>query len=253
MLFSDEILPEYPIWNSTIPQAIIADHSDGTYSVSWAPTSAGIIHRSPSLVKREDLLKSYPQIVQAWESNQRNEKEQAHQTEQTFANFIARFLDTNDNNHCAAAPPRGVACDQSLLPGMHRHWGELRKCETHPPDRPPVLVCKGCRVTHYAQECRAFDRGLIMARGARVPVCEKCANMASAHAETRSCACGSRWTCFRCREVELEGLAKAREKYVEGRCGNCAEASGEERFVEFCLLCRGWRVYADIMEAEVVE
>jgi hypothetical protein len=245
-LLLGDTLPQYPICDLPIPEAIIADHSDGTYLVTWSPTPAGISHRSPSLVQKSDILKSFPHIIQAWKISQRIVKSEAHHTEQTFANFIASFLCKKDNNNCAAAPPRGVACEQSLRPGMHLHWGELRKCETHPADRPPVLVCKGCRVAHYAQECRTFDRNLIMARGARVPVCEKCANMATGSGELRSCGCDSRWTCFRCREAELEKLAKARERYLEGRCGNCEGLCGDGRVAEVCLECRGWRIYGDI-------
>lgn len=245
---SDQVLPKYPIWNPPVPEAIVADHSDETYLVCWKPAEGGVIHRNPGLVKKEDVRKGYPHILKAWEAKQHDEEEQARQMEENFVKFAGRFLDSDSDKDCAAPLKRGVACEQSLRPGMSQHWGELRKCENHPPNRPDVLVCKGCRVSHYAQECRTFDRLLIMARGARVPVCEKCANIALAGVEPRDCVCDSRWTCFRCREVELEKLAKARENYIEGRCGECSEVCGLEQYVDFCLRCRGWRVYANTME-----
>lgn len=247
MLLPDT-LREYPIWDPPKPELILADHDNGTYLVSWESTSAGIIHRDPGLFTKDELLKKHPCIVKAWETMQRAEKAEARQIEQTFANFIGRFLDTNDDNNCDAAPQRDVECQQTLRPGMRQHWGELRKCETHPCDRPSEFVCKGCRVAHYAQECHAFDRDVIMARGARVPVCKECETMATDFGQLRRCGCDTRWTCFQCRERVLKKLAKAREKYVERRCGYCARICGEGRSVEFCLHCAGWRVYADVVE-----
>lgn len=114
------------------------------------------------------------------------------------------------------------------------------------------MVCKGCRVAHYAQEASIVDRPLIMARGARVLVCAECANIAvygyrktdCDDVDHKECVCDTRWTCFRCREDELERLARARAKYVEGNCGRCENVGDMKRHVDFCLHCRGWRVYA---------
>ena len=46
----------------------------------------------------------------------------------------------------------------------------------------------------------------------------------------------------------MERLAKAKEKFVEGRCGYCARMCSRGRLVEFCLHCARWRVYADVVE-----
>jgi hypothetical protein len=116
----------------------------------------------------------------------------------------------------------------------------------HPEGRNDVFVCKGCRVAHYALKSQAFDRQLVMARGARVPICEVCATkvLETPSSDHWGCVCDSGWTCFRCREGELEKLAAARKGHVEGRCGHCREARPLVRHVDVCLKCRQVRVYA---------
>jgi len=235
-----------PILTGTIPDAILEEYSNDFYRVCWKPTDAGVVPTEPRLISKQELAERFPHVVAAWEARQRAEKEDATQKEGNFVAFAGQFLNRRQDKRHAAPSQRQVDCDQSLLPGMGQHWGELRSCETHPLTRPDVHVCKGCRVAHYARESRTFNRQLIMARGARVAVCEECAATA---VEThgighRGCVCDSRWTCFRCREGELVDLAKAREKHTEGRCGGCSQASELVQHVDFCLHCRKWRVYA---------
>jgi hypothetical protein len=140
----------------------------------------------------------------------------------------------------------GVACDQRLLAGMRRHWGELRQCTTHPRERGDFLVCKGCLVAHHTQPEREFDRNFLMKEGARVPVCELCAtrsvlDLGEGH---RGCVCDRNWSCFRCREDVLEKLAKARQSlHVEGKCGICGDNGDVVKYAEVCLLCQGVVVY----------
>jgi hypothetical protein len=237
------VLVEYPIDGHPIPDTIIEDYSQEYYRICWKPNNAGIVPMEPRLVSKQQLSQEYPQIIDAWEAKQGNEKEQASRMEGKFVAFARRFLDCRPDGQSMAQLQREVACDQSLLPGMHQHWGELHDCEFHPQGQSRVVVCKGCRVSHYAQESDTFDRQLIMARGARVAVCQGCASDAIQGVGYRGCVCDSRWTCFRCRESELRNLAKARKEHTEGRCGRCLEAGNLVQHVDFCLYCRQWRVY----------
>ncbi|KAF2827618.1 hypothetical protein CC86DRAFT_321842, partial [Ophiobolus disseminans] len=242
----DFLLPRHDIPIRLIPHAILEDFSDDFYRICWKPAEEGIVPEQPQLIRKHKLAEDYPHVVAAWEAKQREEKEDMRRTEGEFVAFAGRFFDRSQDERLSAQVHRRVDCDQRLLPGMYQHWGEVRSCETHPPIRAKVRVCKGCRVSHYAQESREFDRQLIMARGARVPVCESCAAIAMEQHGMgyRGCVCDSRWTCFRCREAELAQLAKAREEHVEGRCGRCSKTGDLVQYVDFCLHCPEWRIYA---------
>ena len=230
-----------------VPSTIIEDVNADFWRVCWEPDHGGVITREPSLVRKPALAARYPHVVAAWEANQRDEQKEAREIEQRSINF-ARFLNSDDPR--TPAPLRtdpGVACDQSLLPGMNQHWGELRLCESHSQNQPGFHVCKGCRVSHHMQEDRGFDRKVIMARGARVPVCGSCAAGAvEVHGVGhRGCVCDSQWSCCRCRESKLRELAKARRQcHRDGRCGRCAEEGDLVENVDICLYCRRLRVYA---------
>jgi hypothetical protein len=242
-LDSNYTLTEYPIYEPPVPDAILEDHSDDSYLICWKPTDAGILHKAPELVNKEDFKKQHPHIVETWKANQRHEESQAREMEQNFLAFANRFLDRGFKGFVATQSHDNVICDQNLRPGMLGHWGEVRRCQRHPTTRTDFLTCKGCRVGHYAQQCRTFDRRLIMARGARVPVCHDCSDAALEEMESPSCVCDHSWTCYRCRETELDRLAKAREKYIEGQCGRCLGQKALVHHVDFCLYCQGWRAY----------
>jgi hypothetical protein len=173
----------------------------------------------PHLVNKQELAQRYPQIIDRWEATKRHEKDEAGRTEAKFISFASQFLGRQSEEHFTKQPERGVACDQSLLPGMAQHWGQLRSCESHPRSQSSVAICKGCRISHYALKNGTFDRQLLMARGARVAVCEGCATNVLSCDGYETCVCDSRWTCFRCREAELEILPRLgryiREKLVE--------------------------------------
>jgi hypothetical protein len=198
-------LPEYPIYEVLIPDAIIEDTSDDNYSVCWKSNEAGVISIGPLLVSKHELAQRYPQIVDRWEMKQRHEKDQAGRTEEKFVAFASHFLDRQSDRQFTTQPQRGVACDQNLLPGMAQHWGELRSCESHPRNQSVVDVCKGCRVSHYALKSETFDRQLLMARGARVAVCSDCASNVLYGDGYENCVCDTLWTCFRWREADIRG------------------------------------------------
>jgi hypothetical protein len=244
----DDVVPEYPIYEPPIPDAILNDHSTDYYLICWKPNDAGVIYRAPELVEKQTLAQKYPKIVAAWETKQRDQQNGARGVERNFMSFAKRFLD-QDSEGFVAAQSHEINCDQSLRAGMIHHWGPIRKCETHPPGQARVFICKGCRVSHYAQESSTFDRSLIMARGARVPVCKTCADTTSEGLEEpHGCVCDSRWTCYKCREAELGKLAKARKHHMEGRCGKCFGRGPLVQHAGFCLYCQGWRVYAESSE-----
>ncbi|KAH7401354.1 hypothetical protein BKA66DRAFT_400749, partial [Pyrenochaeta sp. MPI-SDFR-AT-0127] len=230
-----------------VPLAILENINADYWRVCWETDAAGIISKEPSLVSKSTLFAKYPHIVEAWETKQREEKDQARQIEYNLLAF-SRYLSSPKSKmlNTRQVEPE-VACDQNPLPGMIQHWGEVRRCEIHPRDQANIRVCKGCLVSNYIQEDRGFDRKLIMARGARVPVCKTCA---AAAVEVygighRGCVCNNQWSCFRCRENELGKLAKARkESYIEGSCGRCANEGNLTRHVDYCLFCRKMRVYA---------
>ncbi|KAF2026688.1 hypothetical protein EK21DRAFT_73593 [Setomelanomma holmii] len=235
-------------YHESIPEAVIEETAEGLYRVCWQAKVAGVVTTEPCLLRKEVVANRHPHILEAWESKQRNEREQARQIEQKIVAFARKFLDTEPPKPGTLRPRPSVACDQGLLPGMARHWGELHRCVVHPEGHPVIYVCKGCRIAHHALDSRAFDPHLIMARGARVPVCGKCAAMAveSSESEHQGCVCDSYRACFRCREAELEKLAAARKNHVDGRCGQCGKDGDLVRHVDVCLHCKLLRIYAAV-------
>jgi hypothetical protein len=238
------VLPEHPLNEEPILDTIIEEPSGDHYRVCWKANEVGVITKSPCLFGKDELAKTHPQVIDAWELKQRHEKEEASRLEGKFVTFIGKFLDRKSNTTFTNQLSHGVACDQILLPGMVRHWGPVRNCVSHPKTRPAVGICKGCRVSHYGQDSEKFDRPLIMARGARVAVCEGCATKAFEIDGDDGCVCDKYWTCHHCREAELAVLAKARDKHVKGICGSCTETGNLVQHLDICLHCRKWRVYA---------
>lgn len=229
------------------PDAVLADYDSYYYKICWKSNEAGVIVTPPGLVRKDDLAKLYPDIVDAWNSV----KKEAQQIEKNFLTFCCEFYGRLPDGTKYVAKKkevqerdRGVDCGQSLRLGMREHWGEVKKCATHPKIQSGARVCKGCRVSHYEQASATFDRGVIMAQGARVPVCRKCTYKADRRGGNSECVCDTRWTCFRCREAELGELAEARKKYVEGLCGKCQQTGELVDRVGVCLRCGGWRMYA---------
>lgn len=231
-----------------VPHSIIADVNDAFWQVSWAPNAAGIITVGSCLFPKADLLARFPHVVGDWEERQRGGQEGLQRMQRNASALMRQINDYDpeaETEHVQQAEP-GVACDQHLLPGMYKHWGELRRCEKHPPNQPGFNICKGCRVSHHAQDSQTFDRALLMARGARVPVCGKCATKVVRQygGEYRGCDCDSHWTCFRCREAELGRLARARRHiHVEETCGQCGVGGVLVSHVDYCVYCRRARVY----------
>lgn len=264
----NHIFPPYHIHEPPIPCEILSEPSLDTYLVAWHSDQAGIVHCDPEPIDRNALAAEFPDIVAEWEAQKHNERREAREIEQKFLAFATQNLyGETDSEEDMSRGSEEVDCDQSLRPGIGEHWGEVRKCETHPRFRPAEWVCKGCRVTYYAHRETTFDRPFIMAFGARVPVCDECAdeavegyrNKEEEGSEFKECKCDALWTCFRCREEELERLTVAGEEYDDVSCGRCGSASGPMGHVDFCLQCRGWRVYAatteemELEESEVVE
>ena len=227
------------------PDAIIQE-SATHYTVAHQTDHMGILF-APHTVAKEIFTAAYPETVAAWKANFDDETQEALQNERNLTSYATYF-------RSVCHPPqlkrldRGVACAQGLLPGMTRHWGLTRQCETHSRELGVFVVCKGCRVAHYTQCDGGFNRGLIMARGARVCVCEGCAEkvVGGFGAGYKGCVCDAKWTCCRCRENELARLARARKRLEsEVVCEMCGEKAGERaENVEFCLLCREVRVYS---------
>jgi hypothetical protein len=230
-----------------IPEAILGETATH-YIITILPNIAGISTFVGSPFQRcatpkAALDAAYPDIVEAWHTKKRKEKSDALKMKRSMTGYAYYFQ--SEEKELRDKDP-GVACDQSLLPGMRKHWGELRSCETHWRERSDFQVCKGCRVAHHGQPDFGFDRGIIMTRGSRVPVCEPCAAKVVDEFGVgyRGCICDSKWTCLRCREDQLRKLAKARRNgHVEGRCGQCSENGALAKEVEVCLYCREARTY----------
>ncbi|KAH7095348.1 hypothetical protein FB567DRAFT_27318 [Paraphoma chrysanthemicola] len=247
-----------------VPDVILAEPIPGLYRICWKPDKGGVIVVEPCLISakellmtQEDLVRKHPDLdldlVGDWERKQRIERKGAEKVADDSVEFWQRFMDNttnfcdeveHDHEHNVEEEPPEV-CGQRLFPGMSQHWGDLRKCERHPDYRPAMSVCKGCRVAHYTLESETFDRALIMAQGARVPVCRTCAArvLEAVPFQDSRCVCDSEWTCFRCREAELEKLAAARKGHVEGRCGLCRKGRDFVRHFDICLCCKRVRVY----------
>jgi hypothetical protein len=233
------------------PDKIIADVSDKYFRISWKSNSAGIVEFDPCLVEKKELAKRYPHAVETWKAKQRDEKEEASRIQGKFIDFGRRFFNEPNKSFAetdksvaekAQQVQHGVACDQRLRPGTHQHWGEVRKCETHPPDQPAVSICKGCQMSHPTLESCFFDRPLIVKYGARVGVCKDCEKAALADAAGWICICDKLWTCFSCREAELRILSKARKRSLKYTCGKCLKMCMCGHEVYFCMHCEGWRM-----------
>jgi hypothetical protein len=229
-----------------IPEAIL-EETDTHYNICIRPDVAGITTFISSsfqkcTVPKAALAAAYPDIVEAWETEKRRQRHEALKIKRSMLGYAYYFR--GEEEELRDRDP-GVACDQNLLPGMKRHWGELRSCKKHWSERPDFQVCKGCRVAHHTQTDQDFDRSVIMTRGARVPMCEDCAaNVVEEFGvEHRGCVCDSKWTCARCREEELKKMAKARRRYMEGRCGECGRQGALAEDVEVCLYCGETRTY----------
>ncbi|EDU45878.1 predicted protein [Pyrenophora tritici-repentis Pt-1C-BFP] len=211
-----------------IPHAVIREQKT-YYTICFHPDIAGVIPTSPKATPKSALAPAYPEVVKAWDTKVKERLDEEHRIRQIQDSIL------DDAGKLKAQKPvrerdPGVACDQNLLPGMRAHWGELRQCATHLREGNAFEVCKGCRVAHHAQHDRNFDRTLMMTRGARVPVCEGYARMAlnNMGMRSRACVCDRQWTCYGCRESELEHLANARhDAYVEGSCSTMAKGDIE--------------------------
>lgn len=233
------------------PDAIIAENKT-YYRVCFHPDVAGVITTSPHAAPKSALAAAYPELVRAWGTKKAQEREEALRIYRTLKGYLHDHRRHLAGKLVSERNP-GVACDQNLLPGMRAHWGELRQCAAHSREDGTFEVCKGCRVAHHAQHDRDFDRSLVMTRGARVRVCESCAKIAVTHlgVDSRACICDRQWTCYRCREGELESLAKARKKaHVGEKCGKCGGNGNLVGDVEVCLLCREMCVYRDLAVAQ---
>ncbi|KAF1946597.1 hypothetical protein EJ02DRAFT_493710 [Clathrospora elynae] len=235
------------------PDAITNEYNE-EYLVCFHSDPAGILIATPCYALKPALAARYPRLVEAWEAKKREEREEEWRITQKLTTYAHYFR--SEEEELGRRDP-GVACDQNLLPGMKQHWGELRNCETHSRERVygNYQVCKGCRVAHHMQPDRGFDRDLVMARGARVPVCEECATTAVAElgAGYQGCVCDGIWACFRCRETKLGKLANARKDFAldgrEGKCGQCVKEGYLVQHVELCLYCRKMNIYAAFGEA----
>jgi hypothetical protein len=233
-----------------VPHAILADHSPTEYLVCWAPDSAGIITRDACIVPKSDFVARWPSVVRTWETQQSEQQAEARRIEKKFGALIKTILSSPKKGDATdVREPVEIRCDQGLLPGMRKHWGRLEVCGAHLSEGKAPRVCEGCRVGHYMQDglVEGLTRTLVMERGARVPLCDGCAAMflRDGGAGREKCVCDRLWTCFSCRETELEKLAQVRKSvvYYEGTCGQCSEPM-ESRYgyIDFCLHCRGVRI-----------
>ncbi|KAH3948105.1 hypothetical protein HBI24_205980 [Parastagonospora nodorum] len=225
------------------PDAVLADYDHDYYKICWKSNEAGVVVIPPGLIRKDDLAKLYPDVVDVWNPV----KKEAAKIEKNFFQFCCEFygrLPDGTKYMAKKKNDRGVDCNQSLRPGMRQHWGEVKKCATHPQTQHSTHVCKGCRVSHYEQVSATFDRGVLMAQGARVLVCRECIRKAKRKRGNHNCICDTLWMCFRCREAELKELAGARKEYVEGFCGKCRQTGNLVDKHEICLHCDGWRSYA---------
>ena len=174
-------LPDYRIRRivapyDPIPEAILGETATH-YIITILPNIAGIstfvgFPFQRCATPKAALEAAYPDIVEAWHTKKRKEKHDASKVKRSMAGYAYYFQ--SEEKELRDKDP-GVTCHRSLLPGMRKHWGELRSCETYWRERPDFQVCKGCRVSHHGQPDRGCDRGIIMTQGARVPVCEVCA------------------------------------------------------------------------------
>jgi hypothetical protein len=237
------------------PAAILADYNSTEYLIAWSPDRAGVIPRPASIVRKTDLRARWPHIEHAWAAAQEARAASAQRIETKFRVLAGYILKSPKkqpdgaatNDEAQETEPDEVRCDEGLLSGMRHHWGVTLRCAIHPPDERVPLVCEACRVGQCLQPQRieGLERGLVMQRGARVALCEVCAEGILWDGVTRrkTCVCDTAWSCGKCREHEVAGLAKVRAqaRYREGTCGDCGELVGEDGGVDFCLFCTGVR------------
>lgn len=235
-----------PVPHTSIPHAIIEDCDDHWW-VCFEPDAAGIIVDEPQLISKSVVSQLCPHIVEKWDVQQEKLNIEAQRIEQKFITFTRQFNDTALSQPTPNLPDLGVACDEHLFPGMRRHWSEVAICATHPSDQTPFRVCKGCRINHQMKLSTSDDRHIVATRGARVPVCSDCATQAVQEygVDYRGCVCNRQWTCYRCREIELVKLSKARSnKHKDGMCGRCLRIEELETSADICLNCHKLHTYA---------
>lgn len=233
--------------NRVEPHAIIED-CDDYWRICFKPDVAGVIVEEPRPTNKATVSRQLPHLVEAWDAQQERQQDEARQVEQKFIAFVRRFNDTTVRLTTPDSRGSSIACDQRLLPGINRHWGELRECAIHSSEEGRFRVCNGCRINNQTQFVASEEYRVVATRGARVPVCPACASQViQKHGvEQRGCVCDSTWSCYRCREAELSKLSKARtERYdAEGRCEQCVSTTNLVSNVDICLSCHGLRIYA---------
>ena len=236
--------------HTPVLHAIIEDCNEH-WRICFKPDIAGIIVEEPKLISKAIVTNLCPSLVEAWETQQEQQRSEAQRIEQRFIAFMRRFNDNGPMLSIPQPPELGVACDQHLLPDRMRHWGELRICARHPTDKAPFKVCKGCRVHHQMQLSTSRDQQIVATRGARVPVCADCATQTIRlyGVGHQGCMCDSQWTCYRCREADLVKLARVRtDRHTEGKCGRCLRVGELATNIDFCVHCEGFRVHAEPSE-----
>lgn len=204
----------------------------------------------PQLISKTDMQMLYPRLVRRWEVQQEAQRREARRIEQKLTRFVRRSFIDGQDLPAPESPNPGIACDQRLLPGMRRHWGELRKCVMHSLQEESFRICEGCRVNHQMQLTALDDRHLVATRGARVPVCSACAISAVQKNGLghQGCVCDSQWNCCSCREAELAELLTARateyaDDNAKGRCKQCREGTSLVDNVDYCLRCHNVCTY----------
>ncbi|KAG9197260.1 hypothetical protein G6514_001952, partial [Epicoccum nigrum] len=123
--------------SANIPDAIIEDCAD-YWRVCFKPDQGDVIMVEPQLISKAVLLQSRPHIVEMWEAQQDERRAEAQRIERNVNKFMRWFSDDASPGLSAPSPPNtGVVWDQRLLPGMARHWGELRECTSHQSEHGP--------------------------------------------------------------------------------------------------------------------
>jgi hypothetical protein len=144
--------------SNPVPEAILKE-TPTHYIVCFASDIAGINTSIDTPNQRMGtpeaaLAAAYPKLVEAWGTKNLKVTSEARKITRNLAGYVYYFQ--SEEQELRDKDP-GVACDQRLLAGMRRHWGELRSCESHWRERQDFQVCKGCRVAHHALP----DRGMI--------------------------------------------------------------------------------------------
>lgn len=233
---------------SQIPSHIIQVFDPDRYLLAFKPKTAGIIEHPPALVLQSSMAQFHPDIVTAWQDKKASQRAEAHEIGKRVQHFGKQYI---SQYAFARNEDKGGECSQPLMPGMLRHWGEIRMCEAHTLSHAGVrtfAVCKGCRVAHYALYDWNEEKCIAMHRGARLNVCTDCAEKAVSDVTERKvgmCVCEERWMCFQCWERELKELVKLRENNGDERCGRCRNWRECVKYAESCDRCRRWRVYGN--------